>query len=121
MSELSRDDQAVLGTTALVWLGTLAYAAAYDGWTTALGFGALLMVSAVLVAYGSRGGGASRVLLPVLGMAMTGLMIHVARGHSEAHFAVFVMLAVTVVYRHWLPVVAGAAAIAVHHLTFNFF
>ena len=54
-------------------------------------------------------------------MAIVGLLIHVARGHSEAHFAVFAFLAVTVVYRHWLPVVAAAAAIAVHHLSFNFF
>jgi len=49
------------------------------------------------------------------------LMIHVGRGQAETHFAVFAFLAVTAAYRHWLPVVAAAAAIAVHHLSFNFF
>ena len=54
-------------------------------------------------------------------MAMVGLLIHTARGHAEAHFAVFAFLACTVVYRSWLPVVTAAAAIAVHHLSFNYF
>jgi hypothetical protein len=45
-------------------------------------------------------------------MAMVGLVIHVARGHAEAHFAVFAFLAVTAVYRAVLPVIAGAAMAA---------
>ncbi len=53
-------------------------------------------------------------------MAMVALLIHAARGQTEAHFAVFAFLAVTMVYRHWLPIVVGAAAIAVHHLSFNY-
>ena len=61
------------------------------------------------------------ILLPVLGMAMSGLLIHAARGHNEAHFSVFAFLAVTMVYRRWEAVVAGAATIAVHHLSFNYF
>ena len=33
--------------------------------------------------------------------------------HTEAHFAVFAFLAVTTVYRHWLPVVSGADGVNV--------
>lgn len=69
----------------------------------------------------SKGGLLSRVGLPVLGMTMVGLMIHVARGHSEAHFAVFAFLACLVVYRSSAAIIAGAVAIAVHHITFNQF
>jgi methyl-accepting chemotaxis protein len=54
-------------------------------------------------------------------MAMAGLLIHAARGHSEAHFAVFAFLAVVVVYRRWEAVIVGAATIALHHLSFNYF
>ncbi|MCP5287379.1 MAG: chemotaxis protein [Burkholderiaceae bacterium] len=79
------------------------------------------MAAAAGVAVTSRGGTGSQIGLPALGMAMVGLVIHVARGHTEAHFAVFAFLAVTTVYRHWLPVVSAAATIAVHHLSFNFF
>jgi methyl-accepting chemotaxis protein len=87
----------------------------------AAGLGAVLLAAAAAVAFASRGGAGSQWLLPVLGMGMVALLIHVARGQAEAHFAVFAFLAVTVVYRSWVPVVAGAAAIAVHHLSFNFF
>ena len=73
------------------------------------------------VAAMSKGGLLSRVGLPVLGMTMVGLMIHVARGHSEAHFAVFAFLACLVVYRSSAAIIAGAVAIAVHHITFNQF
>lgn len=110
----------------LIAIGVLAVAAsAYgivdDGLSPALGAGAVLIAAAVAVALASRGGLGSRIGLPVLGMSMVGLVIQVARGHTEAHSAVFAFLAVTIVYRHRLPVVAGAATIAVPHLSFNFF
>ena len=59
--------------------------------------------------------------MPVLGMAMTAVLIHAARGNTVAHFSVFSLLAVTIVYRRWEAVVAGAATIALHHLSFNYF
>jgi methyl-accepting chemotaxis protein len=85
-----------------------------------LGAGALIFVAAAGLAALSAGGTASVVGMPVLGMALVGLLIHVARGQTEAHFAVFAFLACTIMYRRWEAVVAGAAAIAVHHLSFNF-
>lgn len=53
-------------------------------------------------------------------MLLVALMIQVAQGRTEAHFAVFRFLAVTTIYRHWLPVVVAAAVIALHHLSFNY-
>ena len=97
-----------------------AYGVVYDGLGLALGVGTLLAAAATGVAMASQGGTGSRIGLPALGMAMVGLVIHVARGHTEAHFAVFAFLAVTIVYRHWLPVLSAAATIAVHHLSFNY-
>ncbi len=62
----------------------------------------------------------SRLAMPVLGMAAVALLIHAANGRSEAHFAVFVMLALQLAYRDWVPIVLAAATIALHHLGFNY-
>ncbi|MBL0088076.1 MAG: chemotaxis protein [Ideonella sp.] len=121
MDTIHRNDKSVLITVGLLLAGTLAYASVHSGLLQAGIAGGALFGMAFAVALISRGGALSQVALPVLGMAMVALMIHVARGHTEAHFAVFAFLAVTVVYRHWLPVLAAAAAIAVHHLSFNYF
>jgi methyl-accepting chemotaxis protein len=114
------NDKTVLFSIGLVWLAALGYGAVNDGFMLSLVIGGVLALASLVTASASRGRALSQVALPVLGMAMVALTIHAARGRPEAHFAVFAFLACTVVYRHWLPVVAGAAAIAVHHLSFNF-
>ncbi len=120
-TSLSSSDKSMLVAVGALWAAALAYGANNDGMLMPLVAGGVLLGLAFAVAASSQGGALSRVGLPVLGMAMVGLLIHTARGHAEAHFAVFAFLACTVVYRSWLPVVAAAAAIAVHHLSFNYF
>jgi methyl-accepting chemotaxis protein len=120
-SSFNPNDSVILAAIVAVFVGALAYGAIYDAFGLALSIGLVLMGASVAVAYASHGGAASRNLLPVIGMAMVGLLIHVAHGHSEAHFAVFAFMACLVVYRRALPILVGAAAIAVHHLTFNQF
>ena len=114
-------DPIVLTAIGAVWAGAIAYGFVYDGVALAFGIGLLLFGTAWAVSTVGRGGTLSQIGLPALGMAMVGLLIHVARGHAEAHFAVFAFLAVTVTYRAALPVIVGAATIAVHHLSFNYF
>jgi methyl-accepting chemotaxis protein len=121
MKRFASDDTAMLASIGLLYAGTLGYGMACDGLALAAGVGALLLGAAFAVALLSRAGTGSRIGLPALGMAMCGLMIHVAHGRTEAHFSLFCLLAVTAVYRHWLPIVAGTLTIAVHHVTFNFF
>ncbi len=118
---LSHFDRLVLTSIGAVLAGAVAYGVVNDSLGVALGVGLFLMALSVGAAYLGQGGTLSQVALPFLGMAMVGLLIHVARGHAEAHFAVFAFLAATVVYRRQLPVIVGAATIAVHHLSFNFF
>jgi methyl-accepting chemotaxis protein len=118
---LNPRDRIVLAAIVAVFGGAVAYGFVYDAIGLALSVGLPLLALAVGVAFVGRGGAISQVGLPFLGMAMVGLVIHVARGHAEAHFAVFAFLAVTAVYRAVLPVIAGAATIAVHHLSFNYF
>jgi methyl-accepting chemotaxis protein len=52
-------------------------------------------------------------------MVFSGLQIHQAHGMIEAHFSVFVLLALPLYYRDWVPLVVAAAVIAVHHIGFD--
>jgi len=117
---LHSNDKAMLAAIAAVFAGALAYGVVNDApWLTLMVGGALFGLSwAAALAF--RGGTGSVIAMPVLGMAMAALLIHAARGHAVAHFAVFSLLAVTMVYRRWEAVIAGAAAIALHHLSFNY-
>lgn len=107
-----RHDIVVLWGIAAVFIGTLAYGWIYNNLMLGLVLGLVFMGLSLGVAAWSKSGALSRVALPVLGMTMVGLMIHVARGHSEAHFAVFAFLACLVVYRSSVAIIAGAVAIA---------
>lgn len=53
-------------------------------------------------------------------MIFTALHIHQGHGMLELHFGVFVLLAMLLCYRDWLPIVVAAGVIAVHHLAFDF-
>ena len=121
MSPLHPNDKFVLSALGLLLAGALAYGFANDVTLFTLLIGSGVMLVAVAIAATSRGGIGSQIGLPALGMGMVALLIHVARGHSEAHFAVFAFLGVTIAYRRVLPVIVAAATIAVHHLSFNYF
>ena len=116
----SDNEKPVLAAITALFAGALAYGWAYDGLGLAATVGAVLLLAAFGIAAVSRGTLTSQILLPVLGMAMEALTIQVAHGRIEAHFGVFAFLAVLVRYRRVAPIVAGAAAIAVHHLLFNY-
>ncbi len=115
------NDRSSLLAMVLLLAGAIAYGAAYDGIGLPIVLGGLLLAAAMGLAAASGGGTGSAIGMPVLGMAIVALLIHCARGQAESHFAVFAFLACCTVYRRWEAVVAGAAAIAVHHLSFNYF
>ena len=82
--------------------------------------GSLAVIAAVSACwYLCREHWLSGVLVACLGAVAVGLHINALRGYPEAHFAVFVMIAAMMAYRHWLPVVTAAGAVAVHHLLVN--
>lgn len=118
---LHRHDRLMLIALALLLAGALAYGFSFNQLGLALGLGLPLLAAALGVAFTSQGGRGSQIGLPFLGMALVALMIQVSAGRSEAHFAVFAFLAVTMVYRTVLPVLVAAATVALHHLSFNYF
>jgi methyl-accepting chemotaxis protein len=119
--KLHAHDKAILLAMLAIFGGALAYAIVNGSPWITLAIGAVVLGAAAASALMFGGGTGSVLSMPVWGMAMVGLLIHAARGQSEAHFAVFAFLAVTMVYRRWEAVIVGAAAIALHHLSFNYF
>ncbi|HEX7991356.1 MAG TPA: PAS domain-containing protein, partial [Stenotrophomonas sp.] len=61
----------------------------------------------------------SRITVALALMALVAATIQQAGGAAEAHFGVFVVLALLLYYRDWVPVVVAATAISVHHLVFH--
>jgi len=112
------NDRISMTAIGVLYTAAIGYGAAGTGMALPLAVGGAILLAAAAVAARSRTLGAW--LMPVLGMAMVALMIHAAMGRTASHFAVFGFLACTAVYRRWESVVIGAAAIAVHHLSFNY-
>jgi methyl-accepting chemotaxis protein len=78
---------------------------------------ALIPTACVFLASGTRM--TSMVMATAL-MMFAALHIHQAAGMNELHFGIFVLLAFLLCYRDWTVIVAAAATIAVHHVSFNY-
>ena len=109
-------------SVAILWLGVvlaLALAPLHGTWTEwfLVGLPAALVPSSL--AFLLPGHRAIRVMIGVAYMVFSALIIHQTRGMAELHFSIFALLAFLLVYRDWLPIVAAAGVIAVHHLSFN--
>ena len=112
-------DLLVLTGIVIVFAGALAYGHANGNLLLAGLAGLGILAAGVMTALVSRGGLGARLTLPIIGMAMVALSIQVAHGRIEAHFGVFAFLSLLLVYRDWRAIVSGAAAIAIHHLSFD--
>jgi methyl-accepting chemotaxis protein len=111
-------DRLFLILAALLATGSLILAAVLGQWLPflAVTLPALALAGAqVLLAPGTR---LSRISMALVLMAMVAAMIQQAGGLVEMHFGVFVVLALLLYYRDWLPVMVAAVAITAHHLLF---
>ena len=111
-------DKIMLMINAGLFIYALALASWHGTWGAAFLLGGLTLLVAGAVYHLASGTMLSRALMGASFMVMTALHIHQAHGMIEFHFGVFVLLAVLLYYRDWLPLVAAAGTIAVHHLAF---
>lgn len=81
--------------------------------------GALLALVATAASLLRPGKLMTRLVMALVLMGWSALLIQLGRGETEYHFSVFVLLSALLAWRDWRPLVAGAAAIALHHLVFN--
>ncbi|MFG6465768.1 methyl-accepting chemotaxis protein [Roseateles sp. BYS87W] len=91
----------------------------FDQVGLAVGMGLLLFAGAAAAQAALGGTAMAAHIMATAAMGMVALHIQLARGMVEFHFGVFVTLAFLLVYRHWAPVLTGAAVIAVHHILFD--
>ncbi len=105
-------------------LGLIAYALAlanwFSTWAETIVIGGLTGLATTAIYKMVPGTAISRVAMGAGFMVMTSLHIHQAHGMIEMHFGVFVLLAILLYYRDWLPIVAAAGVIAVHHFSFYY-
>ena len=59
------------------------------------------------------------IISAVMLMAFSMIMIQAQLGRIEMHFHIFGALAFLLIYKSWVPLVAAAGTIAVHHLAFT--
>ncbi|WP_420389814.1 methyl-accepting chemotaxis protein [Marinobacter sp.] len=89
--------------------------------THGFAIGASLLAGAMVTAgYGLlRGTRALSVVYATGLMVFSAIMIQAQMGRIEMHFHIFAAMALLIIYRDWLPVVAAAAVIAAHHALFT--
>ena len=106
---------AVLWTMALYSLGLALW---HDSWPAALiiGGGTAICLTALRSLIG--GTRLFRCLMGTAFMVLCALHIQQSHGMIEMHFGIFVLLAILVYYRDWLPILVAAGVIAAHHVGF---
>ena len=91
----------------------------YDTMGFAMGTSIAVGVVATAAYFMTRGTRLFGMIAGVLLMAFSAIMIQSQMGRIEMHFHIFGAMALLLIYRDWLTIVAAAVAIAVHHLLFT--
>jgi methyl-accepting chemotaxis protein len=77
-----------------------------------------LVLLGALAAKGSLSQGARSLIASMGLVTASAIIVHVARGSTEAHFHFFVMLPVIGLYLDWRPFLAAVGFVVVHHFGF---
>jgi methyl-accepting chemotaxis protein len=116
----SHSDGILLGALAFHLVVCLGVAAVNGSWGLALGIGVPAFLVPFILFRLSPGELITRLAVACAFMIFSALLIQQTHGMIEAHFGIFALLALLVLYCDWVPLVAAAGLIAVHHLLFFF-
>jgi methyl-accepting chemotaxis protein len=116
----ANSDRIMLGTLAFHLVICLGVAAVNGSWAIALAVGLPAFLVPLALYKTSPGELITRLAVACAYMIFSALLIQQTKGMIEAHFGIFVLLAFLVLYCDWIPLVAAAGLIAVHHLLFFF-
>ena len=111
-------DRVMRGVLWAMFLYALILGFWFDNAGQALVIGGLTCVTLTVLGQLIPGQRLLRSLMGAAFMVMAALQINLAHGVVELHFGIFVLLAVLLFYRDWLPILTAAATAAVHHLVF---
>lgn len=113
-----RADRIMATVLAVCLLYALALAPWHNTWVTAIVIGGGIQITMIALLGVLSGTRVYRCLMATAFMAMSALHIHQSHGTIEMHFSIFVLLALLIFYRDWLPIVVATVVIAAHHLLF---
>jgi len=114
----ARADGLLVGTLGFHLLLCLIAAALTDTWGEAISVGVPAFLVPLYLSRTAKGALVTRLAVACAFMIFCALLIQQTKGTIEAHFGIFVLLAFLVLYCDWRPLVAAAALIAVHHVSF---
>jgi len=115
-----KSDRAMLGINGGLIVYALLLANWYNTWAEAITFSLITAISLVSIYRAAPGSVVSRMAMAASFMVMSALHIHQTHGMIEFHFGIFVLLAVLLYYRDWIPLITAAAVIATHHFFFYY-
>ena len=115
---LKRADRIMTGVLIICLLYAFALAPWHSTWLTALVVGGATLAVPALLLRSLSGTRLMRCINATAFMVMSALHIHQSHGTIEMHFSIFVLLALLIFYRDWLPIVVATGVIAVHHFLF---
>jgi methyl-accepting chemotaxis protein len=113
-------DLLMLSLVGVMVLLALGIAMGTGMWGSFLAIGLPTLAACVAQVVLNRGALFSRLTIAGAFMVLSALVIHQTHGMIEMHFCIFVLLAMLLYYRDWIPVVFAAALIAIHHLLFDY-
>jgi len=98
-----------------LFIVSLSLAFMHETWLEAflIGGGTLAVVSVLY--FLARGEVVCRIAMAAGFMVMSSLHIQQFHGMIEFHFGIFLLLALLLYYRDWIPIIAAAGTITVHH------
>ncbi|WP_147420765.1 methyl-accepting chemotaxis protein [Salinisphaera sp. LB1] len=108
----------------LMWIAAAAHIAlclmlgAISSWPVTLSVLVTAVALAGCVTYRWPGTLASGMSMATLFMILSALLIFQMHGMIEAHFSIFIMLSILILYCDWRVIHTGAVVIAIHHCTF---
>ncbi|PIJ50322.1 methyl-accepting chemotaxis protein [Erwinia sp. OLTSP20] len=113
-------DRLMFSLCCALWLIVMLLGGLTDQFHLAVITGAILVLLASGLRYLFWGSVVSRLGFAIVLLAFAGLLIQLGNGETEYHFSVFVLLSALLAYRDYLPLLAGAATAALHHILFNY-
>ncbi len=111
-------DRLMLALHAGLFVVGLALASMHDTWTEAFLIGGGTLAAIAGIFFLASGELVCRIAMGAGLIVMTSLHIQQSHGMIEFHFGIFVLLALTLYYRDWFPILAAALTAAVHHFLF---
>jgi len=114
-----RADKLMSWTLLLLFIVSLIIGFSYGTQSEVFAVGLPALLIPLLIVNISPGTVAGRLAVATAFMLFAALFIQQTHGVNEAHFSVFILLALLLSYRDWKPVFIAALVITFHHLTFN--